>query len=327
MQTTEIIPSSDWRSCQIIASTLTVIPRSPDDSSPHSGIKDLSERIQSCYIELQDIADEIEAIESGISYDPQRMQSLNTRLDLIYHLQQKHHAASVNELLEVKNTISGKLYAINSLDENINKLKNELSVLLTGLTDQAKKISDNRLKIIPKIEKEVQQILFQLGMPEAQLKISRKETEQLSVNGIDKIVFLFSGNKGHEPKELSKVASGGELSRLMLSIKSLISQRNLLPTIIFDEIDMGVSGNIANKIGIILQKMSKQMQLVVITHLPQIAGKGDVHYMVYKKTVNDLTKSMLKKLSEEERVDEISKMLSGEKISEATTQAARELLE
>jgi len=295
--------------------------------SYHSGINDLSERIQSCYIELQDIAKEIEIIEDSVSYDPGRMQLLNERLDLIYHLQQKHHVATVSELLGIKKTISGKLLAITSLDENINKLKRELSELFAKLTDQAKKISVSRLRIIPNIEKEIEQILSQLGMPEAQLKIFRKETERLTINGVDRIVFLFSANKGHEPRELAKVASGGELSRLMLSIKSLISQRNLLPTIIFDEIDMGVSGNIANKIGIILQKMSKQMQLVVITHLPQIAGKGDIHYRVYKQTLNNLTKSMIKKLSEEERVDEISKMLSGEKISEATTQAARELLE
>ena len=163
-------------------------------------------------------------------------------------------------------------------------------------------------------------------MPDGKIKINHEKKNVLTSSGFDQVVFLFSANKGHEPRELSKIASGGELSRLMLCIKSLIAERNLLPTIIFDEIDMGVSGKIANMIGLILKKMSKRMQLIVITHLPQIAGKGDVHFLVYKKTGDEMTRSLIKKLNNDQRVDEISKMLSGNKASEAAEQAARELL-
>ncbi|MCK4638546.1 MAG: DNA repair protein RecN, partial [Bacteroidales bacterium] len=190
----------------------------------------------------------------------------------------------------------------------------------------ANKISQNRKKAIPEIEKNIITILSRLAMPDAQIKIIQSNLPDFNRDGIDKIKFLFNANKGGELNELSKIASGGELSRLMLSVKSLISQRNLLPTIIFDEIDLGVSGDIAGKVGDILLKMSKLMQVVAITHLPQIAGKGNEHLLVYKQTDEDSTKSKIKKIKNEERIKEIAKMLSGDEITKAAIENAKELL-
>ena len=292
----------------------------------HEKIKELYERIESCSIELIDIAKETELFEENISFDPERMQLLNERRDVLYRLLQKHQVTTIEELIKLKEDFSNKIADITSLDEKIFSVKKEMSVKLDKLNKTAEKISDNRKKVIPEIEKEIAILLFQLGMPDGKIKINHEKKNVLTSSGFDQVVFLFSANKGHEPRELSKIASGGELSRLMLCIKSLIAERNLLPTIIFDEIDMGVSGKIANMIGLILKKMSKRMQLIVITHLPQIAGKGDVHFLVYKKTGDEMTRSLIKKLNNDQRVDEISKMLSGNKASEAAEQAARELL-
>ena len=292
----------------------------------HEKIKELYERIESCSIELIDIAKETELFEENISFDPERMQLLNERRDVLYRLLQKHQVTTIEELIKLKEDFSNKIADITSLDEKIISVKKEMSVKLDKLNKTAEKISDNRKKVISEIEKEIAILLSQLGMPDGKIKINHEKKNVLTSSGFDQVVFLFSANKGHEPRELSKIASGGELSRLMLCIKSLIAERNLLPTIIFDEIDMGVSGKIANMIGVILQKMSKRMQLIVITHLPQIAGKGDVHFLVYKKTGDEMTRSLIKKLNNDQRVDEISKMLSGNKASEAAEQAARELL-
>jgi len=292
----------------------------------HEKIKELYERIDSCSIELIDIAKETELFEENISFDPERMQLLNERRDVLYRLLQKHQVTTIDELIKLKEDFSNKIADITSLDEKIISVKKEMSVKLDKLNKTAEKISDNRKKVIPEIEKEISILLSQLGMSDGKIKINHEKKNVLTSSGYDNVVFMFSANKGHEPRELSKIASGGELSRLMLCIKSLIAERNLLPTIIFDEIDMGVSGKIANMIGLILKKMAKRMQLIVITHLPQIAGKGDVHFLVYKKTGDEMTRSLIKKLNNDQRVDEISKMLSGNKASEAAEQAARELL-
>ncbi len=291
-----------------------------------SEINELDARINSSYIELKDIANELETLEQDIVYDPKRIETLTIRLDEIYRLQQKHQVKTIEELINLKNELSNKLLDFSSLEVEIEKLKKEISSLEKTLFASAKKISANRKKVIPKIEKEIASLLSSLSMPNAQLKMEQTENEILSKNGIDKINFLFSANKGSDFKELNKVASGGELSRLMLSIKSLIAQLTALPTIIFDEIDTGVSGDIANKVGTIMNQMAGAMQVIAITHLPQIASKGETHLFVYKEEKNNKTYSNIKKLNAEERVKEIAKMLSTGTPTAAAISNAKELL-
>ena len=289
-------------------------------------INELSTRINSSYIELKDISNELENLEQDIVYDPKRIEFLTQKVDAIYRLQQKHQVKTIEELIAIKEELSNKLLDFNSLEAEIEKVKKELSTLHTSLNTLAKKIAANRKKIIPKIEKEIASLLSSLSMPNAQLKIEHTETETFSINGTDKVNFLFSANKGSDFKELNKVASGGELSRLMLSIKSLIAQLTSLPTIIFDEIDTGVSGDIADKVGSIMNLMAKAMQVITITHLPQIASKGKSHLFVYKEDKNNKTYSNIKKLSAEERVQEIAKMLSTGNPTSAAISNAKELL-
>jgi DNA repair protein RecN (Recombination protein N) len=289
-------------------------------------INDLSTRLTSAYIELKDISNELESLEQDIIYDPKHIEVLTTKLDIVYRLQQKHQVKTVDELISIKNELSDKLLEFSSLETEIEKTQKELTVAQKSLTALAKKIAANRKKEIPKIEKEIASLLFSLSMPNAQLKIEHIETEILGVNGTDKVNFLFSANKGSDFKELHKVASGGELSRLMLSIKSLIAQLTALPTIIFDEIDTGVSGDVADKVGSIMNLMAKAMQVITITHLPQIASKGQSHLFVYKEDKNDKTYSNIKKLSADERVQEIAKMLSTGAPTAAAISNAKELL-
>ncbi|MDO9184641.1 MAG: DNA repair protein RecN [Bacteroidia bacterium] len=289
-------------------------------------INELSTRLNSSYIELKDISNELESLEQDIVYDPKRIDKLTTQLDAIYRLQQKHQVKSVEELIVIKDDLSNKLLEFSSLETEIEKTKKELTSVQKSLTALAKKIAANRKKEIPKIEKEIASLLSALSMPNAQLKIEHMETETLTANGADKVNFLFSANKGSDFKELNKVASGGELSRLMLSIKSLIAQLTALPTIIFDEIDTGVSGDVADKVGSIMNLMAKAMQVITITHLPQIASKGESHLFVYKEDKNDKTYSNIKKLSVNERVQEIAKMLSTGTPTAAAISNAKELL-
>ncbi|MES2139530.1 MAG: DNA repair protein RecN [Bacteroidota bacterium] len=289
-------------------------------------INELSTRLNSSYIELKDISNELESLEQDIVYDPKRIDKLTIQLDAIYRLQQKHQVKSVEELITIKEDLSNKLLEFNSLETEIEKTKKKLTSVQRALTALAKKIAANRKKEIPKIEKEIASLLSALSMPNAQLKVEHMETEILTVNGTDKVNFLFSANKGSDFKELNKVASGGELSRLMLSIKSLIAQLTALPTIIFDEIDTGVSGDVADKVGSIMNLMAKAMQVITITHLPQIASKGESHLFVYKEDKNDKTYSNIKKLSVNERVQEIAKMLSTGTPTAAAISNAKELL-
>ncbi len=295
-------------------------------SEYNKDFEEIHKRIESNLIDLKDISAEIENIGEGINYDPARVEELNNRLDTVFHLQQKHRVNSVDELISVKENLTEKLNEISSLENEIDELKKEISEIETGLIKLAKSISANRGGAIPKIEKNITELLSQLGMPDGRFKVEQMKFNELTIDGLDKVRFLFNANKGEILSDMSKIASGGELSRLMLSIKSLISQKNLLPTIIFDEIDNGVSGNIANKVGKILRKISGSMQVIVITHLPQIAGMGDSHYLVYKETDKDITKSRIKIISESERINEIAKMLSGSKVSEIALQNAKELL-
>ena len=295
----------------------------------NSAIKELNDRLNSSYIELKDIACEIENCENNITYDPKRIDELSGNLDEIYRLQQKHNVKTIEELLNIKNDLSAKLSAISSLDNQIDKLKKELAAIKKEILRLAKALSQEREEAIPKIEKELKKMLADLGMPNAHLKINNEklQEEEVGSDGLDKINFLFSANKGADPRELSKVASGGELSRLMLSLKSLIAQLTALPVIIFDEIDTGVSGDIADKMGSIMQKMAGSMQVITITHLPQIACKGKDHLFVYKEDKANKTYTRIKSLNKEERIQEIAKMLSKNNPTPAAIKNAKELLE
>lgn len=289
-------------------------------------IKNINERIESNIIDLKDISNEIEGIEDKITTDPKRLEEANERIDLIYHLQYKHRVKSVSDLLQIIKELNDKLQSISSLEDEIRKKSEEMNFLKKDLKTLSQQISKGRKQVLPDIEKKIKNLLNQLGMPDAKFKIDLTQSDDLTSDGVDKVKFLFTANKGALPDDVSRIASGGELSRLMLSIKSLISSKNLLPTIIFDEIDMGVSGDIGNKVGDILLKMADSMQVIAITHLPQIAGKGQNHYLVYKDTDDDLAKSHITEISGDTRIEEIAKMLSGTEITKIAIENAKELL-
>lgn len=287
---------------------------------------ELNERLNSVYIELEDISSETEILNNTIEHNPERLQILNDNLDKIYSLLKKHKVETIEELIEIRNKFQVNLDEINSYDENIKNLEKNIEKTTSDLEILAKELSSRRKNEIPKIEIEILNLIQQLGMPNSSFKILVNPLKEFTLTGKDEIFFLFSANKNVEPQPISKVASGGELSRLMLSIKFLVSRTKSLPTIIFDEIDTGVSGEIAFKMGNILKKMSKNLQVINITHLPQIAAKGDYHFKVYKVENEKGTSSEIKKLEEAERLNEIAKMLSGENLSEAAIENAKELL-
>ena len=295
-------------------------------SNYHPELVDISSRLKSNHIDLKDINTTLERIAEEVLVDPKEMETLSNRIDLIYKLEKKHHVSNDKDLLILKIEFDKKLREVSSLENKILEYQNELNAQMIELSSLALKISGERKKIMIDFERNIVNLLMELGMPDAKVKIDHKLSADLTHDGLDKVKFLFSSNKGVELDDISRIASGGELSRLMLSVKSLISQKNLLPTIIFDEIDIGVSGEVAGKIGIILRKMAKKMQVIAITHLPQIAGLGEIHYLVYKVIEGEMTKSRMKKLGREERINEIAKMLSSDKVSASASQTASELL-
>ena len=292
----------------------------------HRKLTEIAERLISNQIDLKDINSEIERIDQEIVFDPTESETLANRLDMIYRLEKKHAVSSVRDLIQIRLGLEKKLLDVFTLDERIEGLKKQVRHKSEELDALAGKISMKRKKVIPAIENNIVTLLINLGMPDAKIRVEHITLEEPGKDGIDRVRFLFSANKGVDLDEISRIASGGELSRLMLSIKSLISQKNLLPTIIFDEIDSGVSGEIAGKVGSILRKMAGTMQVIVITHLPQIAGKGDLHYLVYKINENNVARTCMKLLSKEERILEIAKMLSNEKVTESAYTTAKELL-
>jgi DNA repair protein RecN (Recombination protein N) len=293
-----------------------------------TAISQLAERINSTYIELKDISDELDSMEAKVAYDPGRVAELTRVLDSVYKLFQKHQVKTIAELLQLQDSLSERLTGILSLDAEISKAEIELKAKRVILQKKAATLTSRRTEASPKIEKELLLILSQLGMANAVLKVSHAQLPNgtLDSTGQDAISFLFSANKGSEPRELNKVASGGELSRLMLSIKSLVAKKTRLPSVVFDEIDTGVSGDIADKVGSIMESMSSTMQVIAITHLPQIASKGDTHFFVYKETGKSMTYTRIRKLENEERVMEIAKMLSTGQPTQAALKNAKELL-
>lgn len=291
-----------------------------------TGLEENVKRLQSACIELKDITSEIGLIEEKINYSPERFELVSQRLNEIYRLEQKHRVNTVAELLEIKNDLDQKLQNISSLETNIEKLEMLISDKEKELQASAESISTGRKLVFKEIEQKVVHILQQIGMPNARIKIEHQKLPSINENGFDEIKFTFSANKGSELKEIDRIASGGELSRLMLAIKSIISRKKLLPTIIFDEIDSGVSGEVASKTGSIMKELSKDMQVISITHLPQIAGKSDFHYLVYKKEEKNATHTCIKILKPEERVGVLAEMLSGVNVTEASIKTARQLL-
>jgi DNA repair protein RecN (Recombination protein N) len=287
---------------------------------------ELSKRIRSAVIELKDISAETETGGVDIEMDPGRQQILRERLDMLFSLMQKHGVNDVNGLIRLQAEFDTRIQEIASYDEQVEKMERELTDKRDQLQKQAAELSDRRKKILPEIEKVVNDMLKMLGIPNALFRVEHRELDGFTENGKDEVEFLFSANKQVLPQEISKIASGGELSRLMLSIKSLLSDSLELPTIIFDEVDSGVSGEIAEKVGAIMKKMSLGKQVINITHLPQVAGKGDFHFLVHKFDEGGATITDIKLLDDEDRVLEIARMLSGEELTEAAISNARELL-
>ncbi|TYP99375.1 DNA replication and repair protein RecN [Tenacibaculum adriaticum] len=288
--------------------------------------EDLSNRISSIKIELDDIVSELEDANENVEFNPNELEEINDRLQLIYNLQKKHQVSSINELMDIYEQLSDKVVQVENASENINKKQAEIDDVAKKLDEVSSMITNARQKAIPSLDKKLEFLLSELGMPNARFSIKITPTNSYLSNGKDELEFLFSANKGGSFGELKKVASGGELSRIMLSIKKILSENTQLPTIIFDEIDTGVSGEVSNKIAKIMQEMSQYMQVITITHLPQIASKGNMHYKVFKEEIKGVTASNLKLLSYDDRIVEIAEMLSGKDVSESALIHAKELL-
>jgi len=292
----------------------------------HPTIAELAERLQSSYIELADLAAEIENFASQHGFDPAELRQVEERLDTLYGLQQKHHVAGIDELIALREEYRRKLAAISGLDEDTAAEKQHLAEISRKLGKVAMKLRAARQQKIPGFEKEVEALLQQMGMKEAQFRVQVEEVDTFTPRGKEALTFYFNANKGGVPSPIAKTASGGELSRLMLALKSLVHQAGVLPTIIFDEIDAGVSGDIAGKLGNILKKMSAHIQVMSITHIPQIASRADVHLKVFKRIEKEKTISEIVSLGPEDRLEEIAKMLSDEEVTDVSRAAALELL-
>ena len=283
-------------------------------------------RTESSLIELDDLATEIEKLAVSIEADPQKLTHVNNRLDIIYSLMQKHRVNDLNELIKKKDEIKDLIDSIVSSDERLNELEVLLEKEVNSLKLFSEEMSEKRRSVLPVIELRITELLKQLGIPNAKFRISVTQLPEFTPSGVDYADFLFSANKQIAPENLAKIASGGELSRVMLSLKSLLTRNNNLPTIIFDEIDAGVSGEVADKVGQILSGMGKYMQVINITHLPQVASRGTRHYHVYKDDTDNSTFTRVKLLSPEERILEVARLLSGSEITEIAMKNARELL-
>lgn len=284
------------------------------------------QRISSVIIEFDDIEKELQSQSESLYGDPEKMEQITQKLQLIYTLQKKHQVQTIEELLVIQNDLDEKVISVSSLEIEIEKTAVLLLDLESKLNALSDSIHENRAVAIPVLTQKMEAILALLGMENARFSIQINVGAQFLSNGKDEIQFLFAANKGSDFGLLKKVASGGEMSRIMLAVKAILSQYSNLPTIIFDEIDTGVSGEIANKMAQIMKKMSETMQVFAITHLPQIAGKGTVHFKVYKKVEQEQTKSELKLLTKEERITEIAQMLSGIDVTASAIIHAKELL-
>ena len=289
-------------------------------------VPELAGRLESCQIELKDILDETELLAEKIEHNPERIEQVNDRLNLIYSLQQKHHVTTVQELIELRNSFEGKIAQVTGYEDEIKALNEKLENILKELSNKAEELTNIRKNSFRKIEKSVVSDLKQLGMPKSRFTIHHEHLPEFTSHGKDTVAFLFSANSDITPAEISKIASGGEMSRLMLAIKNILRTSKALPTVIFDEIDSGISGEIALKMGAILREFAQSTQIINITHLPQIAAKGDAHFVVYKYEKNGKTYTSVRQLEASERIEELAKMVGGESITDTTLDAAKELL-
>lgn len=289
--------------------------------------QELFSRIQSVYIELDDIGRELDTLNENTEYSPERLDFVNSRLTMIYNLEKKFSVASVEELITQRDDLKKRLDLIDNSDERIAEKKKELKEIVKKLSSSAEKITLSRKNALEGLKSEVETLISSLGIPDGKFDAEFSEALDFLPNGKDGIKFLFSANKNVPLSDLSKTASGGELSRLMLCLKYILSRSTKLPTIIFDEIDTGISGDVAGKTGQMFKKIAGFMQVICITHLPQVAAKGSHHFKVFKHEEDGIIRSDIKELSMEERVNEIAGMLSGEKVSAAALENAKELLQ
>jgi DNA repair protein RecN (Recombination protein N) len=287
----------------------------------------IGERLESSRLEMMDLAAELYKVGDRVEINPERAEALTGRVNLIYQLQHKHKVADIESLLAIRDDYRSKMDEYDSLADKITAGEKELELMQKNLQQQATLLSANRKKGSAGLEARITETISQLGMPDARLKVDIAPSRQLTENGTDIVNFLFNANKGGTLMEMGKIASGGELSRLMLAIKSLIAFKNFIPTIIFDEIDSGVSGEVAGKMATIMQTMGQRMQVIAITHLPQIAARGTTHYFVSKRTTGESTQTTISILSQQQRVTEIAKMLSDAIVTNAALTAAAELMQ
>ena len=310
----------------IISSCKSAISRLSTITEVYPPVRELADRLDSAYIELKDIAHDISSLADNVDYDPQRLEVASSRLDALYSLQQKHHVETIEELIALRDNILHQLSHIDNADEELDALKAKVNELLAICTTKAKALTATRQKAAKKIEKQITDRLIALGMPNTRFEV-RIEEKPLSNDGADKPAFYFSANKNTPLQPVAQVASGGEIARVMLSLKAMISGAVKLPTIIFDEIDTGVSGRVAEMMAQIMKEMGdSNRQVISITHLPQIAALGSNHYKVEKTDTADGTTSTMRQLTPEERITELAQMLSGSNITDAAIQNARSLL-
>lgn len=310
----------------IISSCKSAISRLSTITEVYPPVRELADRLDSAYIELKDIAHDISSLADNVDYDPQRLEVASSRLDALYSLQQKHHVETIEELIALRDNILHQLSHIDNADEELDALKAKVNELLAICTTKAKALTATRQKAAKKIEQQITDRLIALGMPNTRFEV-RIEEKPLSNDGADKPAFYFSANKNTPLQPVAQVASGGEIARVMLSLKAMISGAVKLPTIIFDEIDTGVSGRVAEMMAQIMKEMGdSNRQVISITHLPQIAALGSNHYKVEKTDTDDGTTSTMRQLTPEERITELAQMLSGSNITEAAIQNARSLL-
>jgi len=317
--------SSESNSILLLLKEARVILAKVKDFLPQGD--EILSRTESSYIELNDLASEIERLTATIEADPRRLEQVNNRLDTIYTLIQKHRVNNLNDLIIRREELRQQVMTIITGDERLTELETLLVETTTSLKALADEISGKRMSTLNDVESRITDLLKQLGMPNARFRISLTRVDDFTSTGIDHADLLFSSNKQVEPENLAKIASGGELSRVMLSLKSLLTKNNNLPTIIFDEIDSGVSGEIADMVGQILAGMGKYMQVVNITHLPQVASRGTKHYHVYKDDSGDSTITRIKLLSPDERILEVARLLSGSEVTATAIKNAEELLQ
>ena len=331
----EEIQSSLYKVDQLMASDeMTLLSVTKDCMQTLQGIsrvyapaQEWIERLNSCYIELKDLAHEIANASEEVEFNPTRLDYVNERLNLIYTLQQKHRVSTVEELIDIAEDYRSKLDAITSYDDRIEELKKQKETIYNKVLEQASVLTTRRLGAAKEIEKQMQAYLVPLGMPNVRFAVELETKKEPDTKGMDSVNFLFSANKNGMLQQVASIASGGEIARVMLSLKAMIAGAVKLPTIIFDEIDTGVSGSIAEKMALIMQEMGQaDRQVISITHLPQIAAKGANHYKVYKEDTETGTNSHIRQLNQEERINEIANMLSGATLTEAALNNAKALL-